>query len=151
MLAFSFQPWGNVLLWLAIVVIAVIVEIETVQLVSVWFAVSGLVAMILAAFNCPMEIQVIVFVLLSVVLFLCSRPIIKKINQSKSENSTIESMIGEEVVVIKEIKVGEIGEIKARYERYSALAPSVEYDIPIETICIIKEIRGNKVIVDIKN
>lgn len=150
MFAFSFQPWGNILLWLAVVVIAIIVEIETLQIVSIWFAVSGLVTMILAAFNCPIEIQIIVFVVLSVILFLCSRPIVKKINRSKSENSTIESMIGEEVVVIKEIKVGEIGEIKARYERYSAIAPSEKNDIPVNTICIIKEIRGNKVIVEIK-
>ena len=150
MFAFSFQPWGNILLWLAVVVIAIIVEIETLQIVSIWFAVSGLVTMILAAFNCPIEIQIIVFVALSVILFLCSRPIVKKINRSKSENSTIESMIGEEVVVIKEIKVGEIGEIKARYERYSAIAPSEKNDIPVNTICIIKEIRGNKVIVEIK-
>ena len=108
MFAFSFQPWGNILLWLAVVVIAIIVEIETLQIVSIWFAVSGLVTMILAAFNCPIEIQIIVFVVLSVILFLCSRPIVKKINRSKSENSTIESMIGEEVVVIKEIKVGDL-------------------------------------------
>ena len=150
MFAFSFQPWGNILLWLAVVVIAIIVEIETLQIVSIWFAASGLVTMILAAFNCPIEIQIIVFVVLSVILFLCSRPIVKKINRSKSENSTIESMIGEEVVVIKEIKVGEIGEIKAKYERYSAIAPSEKNDIPVNTICIIKEIRGNKVIVEIK-
>ena len=150
MLAISFQPWGNILLWLVVVIIAVIVEVETLQIVSVWFAASGLIAMILAAFNCQLEIQIIIFVILSVILFLCSRPLVKKINKSKSDNSTIESMIGEEVLVIKEIKVGEVGEIKAKYERYSAIAPSVKTDIPVDTICVIKEIRGNKVIVELK-
>ena len=150
MLFINFEPWGYILLWLAVVVVAVVVEIETVQLVSVWFAASGLVTMILAAFNCSIEIQLYVFVVLSVVLFALSRPIVKKINKSKSDNSTIESMIGEEVVVIKEIKVGEVGEIKARYDRYSAIAPSETQNIPVETICVIKEIRGNKVIVAIK-
>lgn len=150
MLFINFEPWSYILLWLAVVVVAVIVEIETVQLVSVWFAASGLVTMILAAFDCSIEIQLYVFVILSVVLFALSRPIVKKINKSKSDNSTIESMIGEEVVVIKEIKVGEVGEIKARYDRYSAIAPSETQNIPVETICVIKEIRGNKVIVAIK-
>ncbi len=150
MLAISFQPWGNILLWLVVVIIAVIVEVETLQIVSVWFAASGLVAMILAAFNCQLEIQIIVFVILSVILFLCSRPLVKKINKSKSDNSTIESMIGEEVLVIKEIKIGEVGEIKAKYERYSAIAPSVKTDIPVDAICVIKEIRGNEVIVELK-
>lgn len=149
MFLFNFQPWGYILLWLAVVIVAIIVEVETVQMVSVWFAASGLITMILAAFNCSIEIQLIVFVALSVVLFFISRPIVKKINKEKSDNSTIESMIGEEVVVIKEIKVGEIGEIKAKYERYSAIAPSEKSDIPVDTKCIIKEIRGNKVIVEI--
>ena len=93
MLAISFQPWGNILLWLVVVIIAVIVEVETLQIVSVWFAASGLIAMILAAFNCQLEIQIIVFVILSVILFLCSRPLVKKINKSKADNSTIESTI----------------------------------------------------------
>lgn len=150
MFLINFQPWGNILMWLAIVVIAVIVEILTYQVVSVWFAASGLVTMILAACNCPVEIQIIVFVILSAILFVLSRPLVKKIQNKKSDNSTIESMIGEEVVVTKEIKVGDVGEIKAKYDYYSAIAPSVLQDIPIDTICIIKEIRGNKVIVEIK-
>lgn len=148
MLTFSFQPWGNILLWLAVVVVAIIIEIETVQIISVWFAASALVTMILAAFNCPLEIQLIVFVLLSAVLFILSRPIVKKLNKGKSENSTVESMIGEKVVVTKEIKVGETGEIKAKYDRYTAIAPCETTNIPVDTLCVIKEIRGNKVIVE---
>lgn len=148
MLTFSFQPWGNIILWLAVVVIAIIIEIETVQIVSIWFAASALVTMILAAFNCPLDIQLIVFVLLSVILLLVSRPLVKKLNKGKSENSTVESMIGEKVVVTKEIKVGETGEIKAKYDRYTAIAPCETTNIPIDTLCVIKEIRGNKVIVE---
>ena len=89
MLTFSFQPWGNILLWLAVVVVAIIIEIETVQIISVWFAASALVTMILAAFNCPLEIQLIVFVLLSAVLLIVSRPIVKKLNKGKSENPSV--------------------------------------------------------------
>ena len=52
------------------------------------------------------------------------------------------------MVVVKEIKCGETGEIKAKYERYSAIAPNASYDIPVGTKVVIKEIRGNKVIVE---
>lgn len=146
----NFQQWSDILFWVAVVIVAVIIEISTYQLVSVWFAVSALIAMILASFNCPIEVQIIVFVILSAILFVLSRPLIKKIQSKKSDNSTIESMIGEEVIVTKEIKVGEVGEVKAKYDRYSAVAPSETKDIPVDTLCIIKEIRGNKVIVEIK-
>lgn len=150
MFLINFQPWGNIVMWLVIVIIAVLIEISTYQLVSVWFAGSGLITMVLAAFSCPIEIQVIVFVLLSAILFVLSRPLVKKIQSKKSDNSTVESMIGEEVFVTKTIKVGEVGEIKARYDYYSAIAPLEKNDIPVNTVCIIKEIRGNKVIVEIK-
>lgn len=150
MFLINFQPWGNIIMWLIVVIIAVIIEISTYQIVSVWFAVSGLITMILASFNCPIEIQIIVFVILTAVLFVLSRPLVKKIQNKKSDNSTVESMIGEEVFVSKAIKVGEVGEIKARYDYYSAIAPLETKDIPVDTICIIKEIRGNKVIVEIK-
>lgn len=150
MFLFNMQPWGYILLWLAVVIIAVIVEVETVQMVSVWFAASGLVTMAIAAFNCSLEVQLIVFVSLSVILFLLSRPIVKKLHKNPSENSTVESLVGEEVVVIKEINVGEMGEIKAKYERYSALAPNCTQNIPVDTKCIITEVRGNKVIVELK-
>lgn len=150
MFLINFQPWGNIFMWLVVVGIAVMIEISTYQIVSVWFAASGLVAMILAAFNCPIEIQIIVFVVLAALLFVLSRPLVKKIQSKKSDNSTVESMIGEEVFVTKAIKVGEVGEIKAKYDRYSAIAPLETQDIPVNTVCIIKEIRGNKVIVEIK-
>lgn len=149
MFLFNMQPWGYILLWFAVVIIAVVVEVETLQLVSVWFAASGLISMILAAFDCKIEIQIIVFVILSVIFFILSRPIVKRINAIKSENSTVESLVGEEVVVIKEIKVGEVGEIKAKYERYSAIAPFETNNIPVDTKCVIKEVRGNKVVVEI--
>lgn len=150
MYLFNMQPWGYILLWLAVVIIAVIVEVETFQMVSIWFAASGLVTMALAAFNCSFEVQIVVFICLTAVLFLISRPIVKKLNKIKSENSTVESLLGEEVIVIKEIPVGGIGEIKAKYERYSAIALECDHNISIDTKCIIKEIRGNKVIVEEK-
>ena len=150
MYLFNFQPWGYIAIWLAVVLLAIFIEIETSNMVSIWFAASGIITMILASFNINIYIQIIVFSVLSVVLFVLSRPIAKKINSFKTENSTVESLVGEEVVVIKAINKGEIGEIKAKYERYSAIAPNETNDIPVNSLCIIKEIRGNKVIVEVK-
>ena len=142
-------PWPYILFWLLVVVFSVVVEINTLQIVSIWFAASGVVSMILASIGCKTEVQACVFFILSAILIVASRPIVKKINQSKNENSTVESLVGEEVVVTKIIKNGEVGEIKSKYERYSAIAPSVKEDILPNTKVKILEIRGNKVIVDL--
>ena len=59
--------------WIAVIVIAVIVEAASVQLLSVWFALGGLVALILSIFNISTTIQIIVFAavsIISLILFL---------------------------------------------------------------------------------
>ena len=78
----NIDMWINILIWLVVVVLAIVVEVNTIQLVSVWFAISGFVAMILAAFGCLIEIQLIVFVLLSAILIIISRFFVKKLKNS---------------------------------------------------------------------
>ena len=143
-------PWNVVMIvvWIAVIAIGIIVEAQTSELVSIWFAISGAVAIVCAIAQLSIPIQIAVFSTLTLLLVICTRPLVKKLNKGKSENSTVESMIGEKVVVTKEIKVGETGEIKAKYDKYTAIAPCETTNIPIDTLCVIKEIRGNKVIVE---
>ena len=143
------SPWSEIIFWLAILIITIIVEIETIQIVSIWFSAGALVALLLAAFNVGITIQIIVFITVSVALLISTRPFVKKLNQTKTDNSTVESMIGEIVTITKPIEAGGIGEIRAKYDRYTAIAPDVNEKIEIGTKVKIKEITGNKVIVEL--
>ena len=141
-------PWLEIIIWLIVVVFAVIVEIHTVQLVSVWFAVSGFISMVLAAFNVGIGIQIAVFIILSSVLILIFRKYVKKYNNINTDDATSQVLIGEIARVVKEIPISGIGEVKTKYERYTALAPNINECIKIDTLVKIKEIRGNKLIVE---
>ena len=66
-------------IWLSIVIILSIIEMFTVNLVSIWFIVSSLIAMILSLFIDNVLIQITVFVLLGIILMLSTKKIIKKI------------------------------------------------------------------------
>ena len=59
--------------WLAVVVIAIIVEVIVPGLVSIWFVPSALVAMVLAFFSVPVIIQVAVFLVSSGLFIFLSR------------------------------------------------------------------------------
>lgn len=64
--AAAFAPW---LFWLLLAVLLLVVEAVTVMLISVWFAVGALGAMLAAVLNASTVVQVLVFVLLSVLTF----------------------------------------------------------------------------------
>ena len=68
--------------WLAITVVALIVEFSTANIVSIWFAGGGLISLILSAFNLAWYIHIPAFIIVSAVLLLCFRRlVIKKFNK----------------------------------------------------------------------
>ena len=63
-------------IWIAISVGAVVLELITpTALVSIWFAVGGIIAVILAALNMPLWLQIAAFVIVSFVSMLVVRPV----------------------------------------------------------------------------
>ena len=67
------------IVWLAAVVIAVIVEAVTNDLVSVWFAAGALIALVVSFIpNVPWWVEVIIFVVISASAFILLRPFLKK-------------------------------------------------------------------------
>lgn len=145
--AFLATVWPAVIFWFLVVIVAVIIEINTAQMLSIWFAVSGLVACILAGFGLEFWIQCLVFVLGSVILFFLSRPVARKINQEHTVvEGTAEGLADEIVTVTKAFNGEEIGEVKARYDYYSAISCDKE-SFEVGEKAKIVSIQGNKVII----
>lgn len=142
--------WIYIAVWASILVFSIMIEITTVQLTSIWFAAGSFVALILAVFKVPLYIQIIVFVALSIALLLLTRPLSKKLMNNKKSETTVpaESLVGEVVTVTKEISVGGFGEIKDRYEYYSAVAPGEKEIIQKDEKVKIIGLDGNKVLVE---
>lgn len=136
-----------IVVWLVIFVVTIIIEACTTELVSIWFAAGSLLALILAAIpGVPFYIPIIVFIVISITLLLCLRPIFKKILGKSTLNSNIDEMIGKKGVVEKDIDEIEMGTVKIHGVIWNAL--SID-NIPISkgSHVVVKNINGNKLIV----
>lgn len=108
--------------WLVLVIILTIIELATVNLLTVWFIISGIVAMILSFFIEDVVITSTVFALLGILLLIISRPIVRHIRSNKSAKTNLERIVGASGVVTEEIKRNGIGEVKVDGKKWSAIA-----------------------------
>lgn len=132
------------IVWLIIIFLLIIVEVSTVNLVSVWFIASGLVSLILSFITDNFMIQFASFVLLGIVFLITTRPILKKYIKPREEKTNLDRIIGMEAIVTEPIKRNEVGEVKVDGKRWSAIAKN---KIEAGEDVIVEKIDGVKLIV----
>ena len=107
--------------WLSIIVLAVVVEIFTDQLVSIWFIPGALVAIILDFCKAELLWQVLVFLVISVIGIILGRKLLLKKNFQPSNKTNIEALIGEKCIVTEQINTfAGCGQAKIRGQIWSA-------------------------------
>ncbi|MGI5958193.1 MAG: NfeD family protein [Massiliimalia sp.] len=93
----------EMIIWGIILVLLIVVETMTAQLVSIWFAVGALAAFITSLFTNNLTIEISVFLAVSIVLLLVTRPFINKIPKGKAAATNADSSIGQVGIVIEPI------------------------------------------------
>lgn len=130
--------------WLIIIILLTILEAVTINLVSVWFIVSGIVSLFLSFVIDSFYIQFSIFVCLGLVLMLLTRPYLVKKLAKKKVSTNLDRVIGMEGVVTEEITKFKIGEVKVDGKKWSAMANE---KIKVGEEVIIDKIDGVKLIV----
>lgn len=108
--------------WLVLVIILSFVEVATVNLVSIWFVASGIVAMILSFFIEDIAIVSTIFAILGIVLLVITRPIVNKLKSKDNVKTNLDRIIGEDAIVTEDIVKNEVGEVKVDGKRWSAIS-----------------------------
>ena len=90
-------------IWLAGLVVFVVLEAVTYQIVSIWFALGAVGALIAKAAGADFTVQIIVFIAVSGICLLCLRPISKKLIKNKTEATNVDSLIGADAIVTADI------------------------------------------------
>ena len=108
-------------IWLAIVIILSIIEAATVNLVSIWFVVSGIITMIVTLLTDNLTIQITTFLLLGIIFMLLTRKTIKKISPEKAKTN-LDRIIGMEGIVTEKITKTTPGEVKVDGKKWTAIA-----------------------------
>ena len=73
-----FTDMNLTMFWLIVLVALVVIELLTMGLTTVWFAGGALIATIAAVFHTPFFLQVILFLAVSAVLLIFTRPLAVK-------------------------------------------------------------------------
>jgi len=136
------------IMWLIIFAVLLVIEIITLGLTTVWFALGALAAFLMAYIGFGTVVQVVVFLVVSIILFVLTRPIAMKFFNQKREHTNAESLIGQKAVVKEEINtIKAVGRVEVNGMEWSAKADESDV-IESGTIVIIKGIQGVKLIVE---
>lgn len=136
-------------IWLAVFVVMVVTEIATLGLTTIWFAGGALVALIISLFNPPVAVQIAVFIVVSVVLLIFTRPIAAKHFNKKMVATNVDSVPGEIGIVSVNIdNIAATGTVMIKGMEWTARTESD--DLKIEKGAKVKVLRveGVKVIVE---
>ena len=138
--------WGYIIIWAIAIILAVIIEISTEGLTSIWFALAALISLILAVLQVSPIIQLIVFVAASILFILLSRPIVKKFMNKEIVRTNADKIVQMVGVVTKPILPNEIGEVKVNSELWRAISFDSEVINEGDKV-IINSFSGNKLLV----
>lgn len=135
--------------WLLAVVILVIIEIITMGLTTIWFAGGAVVAAVAAAVHAPLYIQVALFITISVVLLIFTRPVAMKYFNKNRTQTNVDSVIGRQAVVLKEIdNLMGTGQVSLEGMEWTARTKEAGMKIHRDAVVRILAVDGVKLIVE---
>ena len=135
------------IIWLAAMVVFLIVESQSVTMVSLWFAAGALAALIAELCGAELWLQIVLFFAVSIALLASLRPLARKYFTPKITKTNVDSVIGSEGLVTADINnITARGQVKLGAMEWTARSTS---GAPIEAGTLVKvdKIEGVKAFV----
>ena len=149
---FWFGTLGCEILWLGAFGVLLLIEILTLGLTTIWFAVGALAAFLLALVQVPLMIQIVVFIVVSVVMLVFTRPIMTKYLNKKTTKTNAESLVGRKARVLIPINnLKSEGQVMVNGMEWTARSTKDEVTFQKDEMVRIAGISGVKLIVEKEN
>lgn len=134
--------------WLVALAVLLVIEIITMGLTTIWFAGGALVAFVLALLGVPWLTQIAVFLVVSILLLIFTRPALeRKINKDRIKTN-VNSIAGKEGKVTEAIdNFNQKGTIILDGLEWTARSSKDDVIIPAGARVIVDEVKGVKVFV----
>lgn len=135
--------------WLGILVGSAIIELATMEVVSIWFTVGSIIPFILAGClgNYLWELQVALFIVLSALCIIFLRRLTKKfLLKNANEKTNLDAVIGKKVRLLENTDFETLGAVKLNDVVWTAVSENGE-EIKKGQIVEIVSVKGNKLIV----
>ena len=135
--------------WLAAMVIFIIAEATTVTLVSIWFAVGALGAILIALLGGGLTLQVTVFLALAIVLLIFLRGAVRKHFAPRITRTNVDSVIGATGIVVTPVNnIAALGQVQINGVEWAARSTDGSH-IGAGTLVKVDKIEGVKVFVSL--
>ena len=136
----------DALVWLALLVVFILVEGSTVAMVSIWFAVGSLIAILVSLLGGPIWLQILLFLVVSGLCLALLRPFARRYFHVHTRTN-VESVVGMEGMVTETIdNIKACGRVKLGAMSWAARSASGE-TIEKDTLVKVNRIEGVKVLV----
>lgn len=133
--------------WVIVAAAALIIEIISLGLTSIWFTGGAIVAAIVGYMGGPVWLQIVLFIVVSAVLLLAMRPLAKKKLALGQEKTNIDSMIGKTEKILKTVDNNEgTGMLRIGDVEWRAVSADGSV-IPEGTLVKIERLEGTKLYV----
>jgi membrane protein implicated in regulation of membrane protease activity len=133
-------------IWVALVIVFALIEVFTLGLTTVWFAIAALVMVFLSFIKIPLTVQILIFLAIATLLLIFTRPLAIKKFKIGQEKTNVDSLIGKHALVVKTIGEFERGEVKINGLIWSARSED-NTEITEGSKCEIIRIEGVQLIV----
>ena len=123
--------------WMVLFIVLILIEIFTINLVSIWFAIGALASFVISFWINSTTWQIATFVGVSFLSLLLTRGFVKKVRGGKIEATNLDRVIGKIGIVTEEITKLEPGEVKVDVKRWSAISSKrIKIDSKVEILSI---------------
>ena len=141
------MDWKIPVIWLVVMLVLAFMEAATTQLVTIWFALGALVALLASILHAPLWLQIVLFAAVSTLALIFTRPLAKKLMRTDKVPTNADRVLHQTGVVQDAIDNAQAcGTVQVDGAVWSARAAD---DLPIAsgTLVRIERIEGVKLIV----
>ena len=110
------------LFWLIVILVLTFIEVITINLVTIWYVASAIVALIVSFFIGDFTIQLAIFVILGTIFLFTTRKTLNKFLKEKTTKTNIDRIVGMTGIVTEDIDKNKIGAVKVDGKEWSAYA-----------------------------
>lgn len=137
--------------WLIALVVLLVIEAATLGLATIWFAGGALIALIAAMCGAGFGIQMVCFLVVSLILLIFTRPVAVRFLNKDTLKTNVDRVIGMEGIVAEEISnLAGTGKVSLGGNTWTARTESEGGIIPKETVVEVLRVEGVKLIVKVK-
>ena len=134
-------------MWIGIIILAVVTEVFTDQLVSIWFIPGAFVSAILSLFSIDLLWQILVFAVISAIVVPVGKIFLGKNKLNNETKTNIDAIIGEKCVVSERIdNFAGCGLVRVKGQYWSARGVNENDVFDVGEVLSVVAIEGVKLI-----